>query len=245
MRAASASSRRGRRSSGRSGSTRDGRAFPSRTRCGFRQALDLVGRLPRFTSIHSYSATALVLEELRRRPRRARPWRWGATSRSTRRWRAVQVPNRRPARAHPRRERPRLGRSAVRHSLPHRVGRAPRGAAARLLRRGGEAPRLGEPGEDHPRHGHGAPLAALARDAPACPFGRLGANLAGMGVVTQVAGRLYARGSASGRRLHRSFGGRGGEPTAPRRRLGAQSTMKSFAPTGVDERCGSVPSATW
>jgi hypothetical protein len=35
------------------------------------------------------------------------------------------------------------------------VGRAPRGAAARLLRRGGEASRLGEPGEDHPRHGHG------------------------------------------------------------------------------------------
>jgi len=63
-----ASSRRGRRSSGRSGSTRDGRAFPSRTSCGFRQALDFVGRLPRFTSIHSYSATALLLEELRQRP---------------------------------------------------------------------------------------------------------------------------------------------------------------------------------
>jgi TatD DNase family protein len=34
----------------------------------FRQALDVVARLPRFTSIHSYSATAPVLEELRRTP---------------------------------------------------------------------------------------------------------------------------------------------------------------------------------
>ncbi len=34
----------------------------------FRLALKVSSRLPRFTSLHSYSATALVLEELRRRP---------------------------------------------------------------------------------------------------------------------------------------------------------------------------------
>jgi len=98
-----ASSRRGRRSSGRSGSTRDGRAFPSRTSCG-RSAMPSTSSAG---SLGSRASTATPRPRScsrscdkgrsprrsytggrARRPRRVRPWRWGAPSRSTRRWRA-------------------------------------------------------------------------------------------------------------------------------------------------------------
>lgn len=44
------------------------RVPPERQLQTFRQALEVVSRLPRLVSIHSYQASGLVLEELRRRP---------------------------------------------------------------------------------------------------------------------------------------------------------------------------------